>query len=336
MESEGDWQSFRHATVQCNLPNAKPSTGGRAPHGTDQVLWIQKTVFHRGRFVTVRELGCQTDPPGSAEAQSELQAPLKCYPSFPSTAASESSTVAPISSAGVDSLPSAPSSREQASMSRESRGNKRTPRTSRPVTSNNLSPAEEERAAEEIQQHVFALTRGSLDRACALQGHVEELNKIASAALICSRQFQSDFNPMHAFECGSRRSKRSGGDQSGDQWSSRSSAQRQASRESSKAGKSNVLPGLGGRWAGKAAKLQASTKLPWQELQGILSGCPDASLGSKVLLTGVEPWQPDTFTELAPAGSSLHERLTASAAVYLPFERPRKERKQKPPKAWVS
>jgi len=316
MESDGEPYCPCHAAVQCNLPDSKPGHSRRASRGTDQVLWIQRTVFHRGRFINVRELGCQTDPPISEEDRAVEHFPLNAafgnaVPSAPSATSS-------------DAFVSAPCSREHASVSRESRASKKTPRSSRPVTSTGMDP---ERQALEHQQ-MCDLTHGALDRACALQEHVVELNRLASAALICSRQFQSDFKPSHAFECGSRRSKKNF-DGSSEEWSSRSSHLRQASRGSSRGrgcGKSNALPDLGGRPGSKPVKLQASTKMPWQELQGILSGCPDAALGSKVLLTGVEPWTPTIFSDLAPVGSSLHERLAASAAVYLPFERSRKER----------
>lgn len=327
----GDWEACRccDAGVQCNFPILEPQ-GDRSNHpGSDQVLWVQRTVFDRGRFVEIRELGSQTDFVISEEFQE---------PCFPSVVNAVSSSEAPSASdsSRADARVAAPYQRDHSSPC-ESRGSKQTPRAGRPVTGSSTSASLAERRAEDIQaerQHVFDLTHGALVRARALEDHVQDLNRLASAALIGARQFQSDFNPNHAFECGSRRWKRSSTEQSCDQWSLRSSQLRQGSRGSSRGkscGKSNALPDLASTsLAGnKSARCQAPTKMPWQELQSILSGCPDAALASKVFITTMEPWRPTMSAEPPSIGSSLGERLASSAAVYLPCEQIAREKKLK-------
>jgi len=338
MERNSESSGPCDAQTQCDLPSCKPGRSRHVLRCADQVLWTQKTVFHRGCFIDVRELGCQTDPLTSQDTRHEHDTSLTV-----NSACAGAPRSAPISSS-VDTSIATSFSGDRDLVSRESVGSKRTPRSSRPATSNR--PTTSDLTDEEVQEHVYGLTRNARNRACELLDHVEELNRVASAALIASRQFQSDFNPCRAFECGgSRRSQRSAMDRSCDQWSSRASNMRQSSRGSSRgksSGKNKALPGLGAssRPGSKHSKFKHSSKMPWHELQGILSGCPDAALGSKVLAIGVEPWRPAILSELPTFGSSLHERLASSAAVYLPGERSTKERKHKasllPPKTWVS
>jgi len=163
------------------------------------------------------------------------------------------------------------------------------------------SAADEERQIEEIRCHMLNLTAHAFNRARDLEEHVEDLNHQATAALMSARQFQSHFNPSHAVQCSIF---------------NRSATAGYSARDASRSVKSKNAAAVPALPSASRANTKASTKMPWQDLQATLSGCPNAALGCKILLTGVEPWNPAADLPDIP---KLRDRLAVSAGVYNPY-----------------
>lgn len=292
------------AEVQCNLHSGRPRPIREIPYVQEQVLWVQRNVFHRGRFLSVREVGTQTD-----ENDNQYHGITRTIPNHEEQCGTEltfDSVFGSMPAFKADNVPntrsrSHPASFVSQTVSQETRQvSKRVPRRA-PRSAPVINAADEDRQIEEIRYHMLNLTANAFNRARDLEEHVEDLNHQATAALISARQFQSHFNPNHAFECSSSLRRGTAG-YSGDDTSRRTNGKNAAAA-------APALPSV------SRAGCKASTKMPWQELQATMSGCPNATLGCKVLLTGVEKWSPAVLSEL-PDMPRLRDRLAVSAGVY--------------------
>jgi len=305
--------------VQCNLPSAKPSHTRDVPYVSEQILWTQRNVFYRGRFISVRELGTQTDPVGSVSAEyvPEQHAGLtfdSVFENMPAPSVSDGPN------ARLSLHAPGPMCHE---------GRKGSRKSTRSSVSNTSRPHEvtepTEREIQETQQYISGLTGGALDRACALEEHVEDLNRRASAALLSARQFQSNFKINNAFDCSRSRPRESRGGSTG--YSDDESSQRNSGRAN--AAVPTTLPELGMQMpmvrsatnskssGGDLSPMQSrtSTKMPWTEWQDTMTGSPNAALGCKVMLSAVDPWRPAVLSAL-PAVPRLTERIAVSASIY--------------------
>jgi len=320
---------YCNAEVQCDLPAAKPCNAGPATYVREQVFWVQRNIFSGGRFISVRELGTQTDAVQEeaslvSNRGSSFDTAVVARPALEKTVPAD----VPLSNrlASLVQDEPLPSSRA-GGVSQEVRALKKSPRPRKRPPGNALTEEQQqhfmqwrqanaEKQMREVQQQMLELTNDALGRACALEEHVQDLNCQASIALIESRHFQSQFNPKHAFECGSRSRRSLNG----------CNSEEASHREGSKTNAgSKQLPDL----KQDSAASSHIPKMPWQEWSDAMSGtCPTSSLGSKVLLSSVEPWRPAILNEL-PAIPRLQERLAMSAAVYGFGEKPVSSRQRK-------
>jgi len=55
--------NVRDAEVQCKLPDDGLRLSGNTSSQHERVMWVQKTIFSCGDFISVREIGLQTDLP---------------------------------------------------------------------------------------------------------------------------------------------------------------------------------------------------------------------------------------------------------------------------------
>jgi len=285
----------------------------------DQVLWMQRNVFHRGRFLSVREVGIQTDDysvdeddtadnNGVAFSAEHVDTVCGSRPGHDKPPMSD----ATVTYSSSDATMGVPRESRAASM-------RKSPRSSRSTSKQEVT----QKQVEEVQQHVMKLTSGALDRACALAEHVEDLNHQASAALIRARHFQYDHKPSNAYECTRHAQARI---------ASAGYIVEAPSRRNNGKKQSEVVPTeLPDLMPPRLSARSVSTKMPWQEWSETMSGCPTAAFGCKVLLSSVEPWRPSVLSELpSMPQSSLRERLAVSAAVYTPCGAATREVRQKP------
>lgn len=289
--------NVRDAEVQCKLPDDTVRLTGNTSSQHERIMWVQKTIFSCGDFISVREIGLQTDPPQD----------IRTF--------NAGST---LSQAFFDPSPVRILRNKPASGSRAASVGK-TPRTGRPARGS----AEEQDRIEEIQQQMVSMTVKARDRALALEERVEDLNHRASAALVRARHTNNDLSPRHAFECGVKTQRSIMGRSTDGSRTARSEP-----RSARSCNTSSALPDVGGRQSSK----MVSTKMPWQALQEDMPGCPNAALGCKVLLTSVEPWKPSVLSELPSLPQSLTQRLATSANVYLPPGGIPKDGKQRKPR----
>lgn len=251
----------------------------------DRVLWMQRSIFQNGRFISVREVGTQTDHgTGSHTLESSSTGFNMSSGYMVDSGKLARDAIQPVGPFLSSNVSSRNCSKRSANSAR------------------NLTAVDIERAEEEVRQSVLGMTEAALDRACALEEHVEDLNQRATEALITARYFQNQFNLSHAFE-------------------RIATGSRQNSKSPRKApASSTTLPDL---WPPQVSVQSSSSgvgrgkdanKMPWHELQDVLSSCPTAAAGCKIMSTGIEPWKP-SISGLPPV-PPLHERLSQRTSVY--------------------
>lgn len=284
-------RNVSNAEVQCSLPTSSRVISNQL-HGMetgDRVLWMQRSIFQNGRFISVREVGTQTDHgTGSHTLESSSTGFNMSSGYMVDSGKLARDAIQPVGPFLSSNVSSRNCSKRSANSAR------------------NLTAVDIERAEEEVRQSVLGMTEAALDRACALEEHVEDLNQRATEALITARHFQNQFNLSHAFERIAT--------------VSRQNSKSPRRNKMNGAVSSTTLPDL---WPPQVSVQSSSSsvgrgkdaiKMPWHELQDVLSSCPSAVTGCKIMSTGIEPWKP-SISGLPPV-PPLHERLSQRTSVY--------------------